>query len=55
MLVFALKNSTKLCRISYENFGNSPTIPHFFYAQGFVGMRRRNMTVVSASYEVTLA
>ena len=53
MLVLALKNSTKLCWISNENFGNSPTIPHFLCTefmqmnvQGFVGMHRRNMTVV---------
>ena len=53
MLVLALKNSTKLCWISYENFAKSPTIPHFVCAefmQGFMGMRRHNMTVVYVGF-----
>ena len=52
--VLALKQFTKLCRILYEKFENGPTNSTFsmckVYAngmcRGFVGMRRRDMTVV---------
>ena len=45
-----------MCRISYEKFGNCPTILNFLCAkfmqmnaQGFVGMRRRDKIVVYRS------